>query len=69
MICCKKKSRMKWKGIASGGVAMNGVCVFGGGGECVCPYCDVGGGGDGVGGGRVHGGWEVWVAVVVVVLK
>ena len=39
MICCKKKSRMKGKGIASGGVAMNGacVCVIGGGGECVCP--------------------------------
>ena len=36
MICCKKKSRMKGKGIASDDVAMSGACVIGGDGECVC---------------------------------
>ena len=57
MICWKNnKSSTKWKGIASGGVAMTGVFALCGDGGCVCPWCDVGGSGDGVGGGRVHGG-------------
>ena len=69
MICCKKKSRMKGKGIASDDVAMSGACAIGGDGECVRLWCDAGGAGDGVGGGRVHGGWEAWAPSVVVVLK
>ena len=54
---------MKWKGIASDDVARNGVGVWFGG---WCGACGVGGG---VGGGRVHGGCDACVAVVVAAPK